>query len=79
MLRTLKLPMIAPPQPQRLIALALLAVAGAAGRAAARLLREPAPVEIAREFGTIEIDGRRVGAVYENGRLIALLPGVARL
>lgn len=76
MVRTLKLqPAI---RPERLLAAVLLALAATAGRLAARLLREERRVP-AREFATIELDGRTVGAVYEDGRLVAVLPGVARL
>jgi hypothetical protein len=32
-----------------------------------------------REFEVLEIEGRAVGAVYEDGRLIGVLPDVARL
>ena len=65
-------------QPERLLAAALLALAASAGRLAARLLPRQRGTPT-REFGTIEIDGRTVGAVYEDGRLVAVLPGVARL
>lgn len=65
-------------QPERLLAAALLAFAAVAGRLAARLL-PPQRGTPTREFGTIEIDGRTVGAVYEDGRLVAVLPDVARL
>ena len=32
-----------------------------------------------REFHVVEQDGHLVGLVYDNGRLIATLPGVGRL
>jgi len=79
MVRTLRLTAVPALQPQRWAAAMLLAVAGASARMAARLLREEERAVRTREFATLEVGGRTVGAVYEDGRLVAVLPEVARL
>lgn len=71
------------PPPRRLAVKALLAVSAAAARLAARLQQaheSPAVSEVAlREVGQVRIGGEMVCAVYEDGRLVALLRGVERL
>lgn len=76
MVRTMNLRVV---RPERLLAAALLMLAATAGRLAARLLRDEPRREPHREYTTIELDGRLVGALYEDGRLVAVLPGIVRL
>lgn len=58
----------------RLAALILTLAAGVLEAAAARLsARAAVPLEAEREVGVLEIGGQRYGAIYEGGRLVALL------
>lgn len=52
-------------------------LAAAASRLAARAAR--AAADRHREFEVVERDGVLVGMLYEDGRLVALLPEVGRL
>jgi hypothetical protein len=63
------------------IALVLRATIGLLERLAARLEHQPTPGSIkpAVEFGTIELGGRTMGAYYQDGELISVLPDVHRL
>jgi len=67
-------------QPSRRLAVGLLlALSAVAARLAARLhVAEKVSVSV-REFSVLELDGRPGGALYEDGRLVAWLPGVDRL
>jgi hypothetical protein len=81
MVRVLKLPVVALPPPRRVAQAGLLALGRAAQRWALLLeeKRQPPRPEPVIEFGLIEVGGRMLGARYEDGRLVALLPGVGRL
>ena len=81
MLRALKsFPAIASPQPRRAAQAGLLALSRVAARWAAQLQQVPAArADPVIEFEVLEIGGRKYGARYEDGRLVALLPGVRRL
>ena len=69
-----------PPQPQRRTTFVLMTVIALLTRWVVYLERaEARAARAAREFEVHEIDGRAVGAVYEDGRLIGVLPDVARL
>ena len=68
--------------PGRQVVAALLhgaarALLAAAERLAARAVQSAARRE--REFEVVERDGVLVGMLYEDGRLVALLPEVGRL
>jgi hypothetical protein len=79
MVRTM--PWIAPPpQPQRRTTLVLMALIALLTRWVIRLERaEARQSRRVREFEVQMVEGRPVGAVYEDGRLIGVLPDVARL
>lgn len=72
-----------PPMAARHVAAAVLygaarMLAAAAERMAARAATRQA-AQAGREFHVVEVDGAPVGMVYEDGRLVALLPEVGRL
>lgn len=82
MMQVLKLPPPAAlPQPHRLLHAALMQLSRAAAQLARRIeVAVPPPKrEPVVEYESLVIDGVRYGARYEDGRLVALLPGVARL
>lgn len=65
--------------PRRLAVLGLLAVGGAVAplvvRARMKAAQRPALVEV----GRLDVRGAEFGAVYEDGKLVGVLEGVARL
>jgi hypothetical protein len=63
------------------VALALRATISLLEGLAAKLEHQPAPrsQKAAVEFGTITLGGRTMGAYYQDGELIAVLPDVRRL
>jgi hypothetical protein len=68
---------------RRWAATVLMAASDVLAHLAARIaVNESAAVEpthVAIEFASVELDGRTVGAVYENGRLVGWLPDIDRL
>lgn len=65
---------------RRWTAAVLIAASTALARLAARLDKTHVEAaDTAVEFVALEVDGRRFGAVYENGRLVGSLPDVYRL
>ncbi len=80
MVRALKfLSPVAVPDARLAATLALLAASDALLRAAARLHKKTVAPAPQREFETLELNGREVGAVFEDGRLVGVVPGVRRL
>ena len=68
------------PPTQRRTTIVLMAVIALLTRWVVRLERaEARRPRHEREFELQVVDGRAVGAVYEDGRLIGVLPDVARL
>ncbi len=71
----------APAPGRQLLVVALLLASRLLAHLAGRLARTaPAgAASIGREFHVVEQDGQLVGLVYDEGRLVATLPGVGRL
>ena len=80
MVRTLPWVTPAPPQPQRRTTLVLMAVIALLTRWVVQLERgTQAAARRQLEFEVQTVDGRLVGAVYEDGRLVGVLQDVGRL
>jgi hypothetical protein len=71
----------APAPGRQLLVVALLLGSRLLAHLAGRLTRTAAAESASdgREFHVVEQDGQLVGLVYDDGRLVATLPGVGRL
>ena len=67
------------PPTQRRTTIVLMALIALLTRWVVRLERAERRPKRQREFEVQIVDGRAVGAVYEDGRLIGVLPDIARL
>ena len=67
------------PPTQRRTTLVLMALIALLTRWVVRLERAQRRPTREREFEVQIVDGRALGAVYEDGRLVGVLPDVARL
>jgi hypothetical protein len=67
------------PPTQRRTTIVLMALIALLTRWVVRLERAERRHKHEREFEVQIVDGRAVGAVYEDGRLVGVLPDVARL
>jgi hypothetical protein len=69
-----------PRQPQRRTTFVLMTLIALLTRWVVHLERaEARAARRVREFEVMRVDGRAVGAVYEDGRLVGVLEDVARL
>jgi hypothetical protein len=67
------------PRAQRRTTIVLMALIALLTRWVVRLERVERRPRREREFEVQVVDGRALGAVYEDGRLVGVLPDVARL
>ena len=67
------------PPTQRRTTIVLMALIALLTRWVVRLERVERRPRREREFEVQVVDGRALGAVYEDGRLVGVLPDVARL
>ncbi len=81
MVRTMKWSSVpaGPPRVRLATAFVLMSASAALARLADRLQSQPAAGGSVVEVAAIDIAGRRVGAVYEGGRLVGWLPDITRL